>query len=1113
MFPFWESVIAPAIEASGARRIIEIGALRGETTALMLEALGPDAELHVVDPVPAFDPDEHVKRFPGRYVFHRDLSLNVLPDAEPFDVALIDGDHNWYTVYNELRLLRESSRRGDRPLPLLILHDVAWPYGRRDLYYSPEQIPAEFRQPYARRGMRPGRKSLLPGGGMNITLDNAEQEGGPRNGVMTALDDFVAEHDLPLRVLVIPIYFGLAIVAEERLLDERPELRRLLDSFESAEGREKLLELSEEIRIDATVFEHNVFRMRDEQLARANDRYLDLLRSTLLDQPYLENELRIEYLLGRAKDQAPVNADLLRAPASFLRKDLQRLEQAREVGQSTAGSDPTAYFPYTAMGAVKLRYLDQALRTVRDESVEGDFVECEPGRGGGGVYMRGFLEANEMPERQVWVAGTFRSSPVDAAQRPLTDGGVADLLADLNNVRDAYARFGVLDDRVRFLQGALDSTLADAPIETIAVVWIGGSLGAETGVVLEQLYGRLAEGGYVIVEDASSIECQQAIERFRRARRITNPLERVGWSGAAWRKRDDRALATDDHDSIPAASTTETGSFETGNPRSGAVEARRHSPLAPPAPTDAIDLSVVVVFYNMRREAARTLHSLSRAYQRGIDALRYEVIVVENGSTEDERLGEAFVRSFGPEFRYLDIGRDATPSPTPALNRAIKMARGRSFALMIDGAHVVTPGVLKFGMAGLRCYSPSIVATQHWYVGPGQQPLMADQGYDQSYEDELFTAIEWPNDGYRLFEIGHFIGDRDWFDGVLESNCLFVPRSVLEQVGGFDDSFSMPGGGYANLDLWERLGSAPDITMATILGEGSFHQIHGGTTTNDVVHDDRRTKIFAYGEHYEELRGRLLRGAAKPMHYVGSLSVDGARRTRSRRMTASAFAARRSNDGPDGVPATPEPMPDDLRTTLVESYWRGLSWKNSTWLGQPVTAPPTDLFVYQELIESVRPDWIIETGTSGGGRARFLASICDLLDHGRVISVSDDKQARPEHPRVTYVTKPPHEEATAAEVRAITGDHPHALVILGSATGANRIVSEFGVLCPLVPLGSYVVVENTIVNGHPVWPGYGPGPLEAVRRILALHGGFAQDPLWEKHGLTFNPGGYLRRIA
>jgi cephalosporin hydroxylase len=87
------------------------------------------------------------------------------------------------------------------------------------------------------------------------------------------------------------------------------------------------------------------------------------------------------------------------------------------------------------------------------------------------------------------------------------------------------------------------------------------------------------------------------------------------------------------------------------------------------------------------------------------------------------------------------------------------------------------------------------------------------------------------------------------------------------------------------------------------------------------------------------------------------------------------------------------------------------------------------------------------------------------------------------------------------------------MVILGTPVGAPRIVSEFEALAPLVPVGSYVIVENTIVNGHPVWPGYGPGPAEAVRRIQALHGEFVQDPSWEKHGLTFNPGGFLRRIS
>ncbi|MCB0959970.1 MAG: class I SAM-dependent methyltransferase, partial [Acidimicrobiales bacterium] len=94
MFPFWESIVAPVIRATGAKRFVEIGALRGETTVKMLADLGDDAELHVIDPVPEFDPSVHERRFGGRYVFHRDLSLNVLEHIGAMDVALIDGDHN-----------------------------------------------------------------------------------------------------------------------------------------------------------------------------------------------------------------------------------------------------------------------------------------------------------------------------------------------------------------------------------------------------------------------------------------------------------------------------------------------------------------------------------------------------------------------------------------------------------------------------------------------------------------------------------------------------------------------------------------------------------------------------------------------------------------------------------------------------------------------------------------------------------------------------------------------------------------------------------------------------------------------------------------------------------
>jgi len=279
-----------------------------------------------------------------------------------------------------------------------------------------------------------------------------------------------------------------------------------------------------------------------------------------------------------------------------------------------------------------------------------------------------------------------------------------------------------------------------------------------------------------------STGCQRdEITHFRAERGITAPLERIGEAGAWWRN-------------------TEPAPRAPAEPRRGRFGRRaKRPPLAPPAPAITKDLTVVVVFYNMKREAARTLHSLSRAYQRGIDGLDYEVVVVENGSAPDQRLGEEYVQTFGPEFRYVDLADRATPTPVDALNAGLRVAAGRTVAFMIDGAHVLTPSVLRYGMAGLATYEPAIVVTQQWYVGPGQQPDAMQTGYDQAYEDELFRQIEWPLDGYRLFDIGHFIGDRDWFDGLWESNCIFVPRKLLEQYGAFDESFEMPGGGYANL--------------------------------------------------------------------------------------------------------------------------------------------------------------------------------------------------------------------------------------------------------------------------------------------------------------------------
>lgn len=240
MYPFWEPVVAPLVAATVPRRIVEIGALHGDTTALLLDTLAPDVELHVIDPAPQFDPAEHERRFAGRYVFHRGLSLDVLPGLPPVDLALIDGDHNWYTVTHELEALRDTAHSEGRPSPVFVLHDVSWPYGRRDGYYAPETIPEVHRQPCSRMGIERADPGLVADGGLNAHIWNANREGGPRNGVLTALEDFASAHAGEMKVAVLDLFVGVAVAAEQRRLDGSAELRRFVEMLGDPDAVEEL---------------------------------------------------------------------------------------------------------------------------------------------------------------------------------------------------------------------------------------------------------------------------------------------------------------------------------------------------------------------------------------------------------------------------------------------------------------------------------------------------------------------------------------------------------------------------------------------------------------------------------------------------------------------------------------------------------------------------------------------------------------------------------------------------------------------------------------------------------------------------------------------------------
>jgi len=194
-------------------------------------------------------------------------------------------------------------------------------------------------------------------------------------------------------------------------------------------------------------------------------------------------------------------------------------------------------------------------------------------------------------------------------------------------------------------------------------------------------------------------------------------------------------------------------------------------------------------------------------------------------------------------------------------------------------------------------------------------------------------------------------------------------------------------------------------------------------------------------------------------------------------------------------------------------YRRAQTWRNTRWLGTDVQKCPLDLWIYQELLYEVRPDWIIETGTAYGGSASYLASLCDVLSHGQVLTIDPVERAgRPVHPRIDYLRgRSTDPEVVARVARQVEGARA-VLVLLDSDHSYANVLAELRIYHGFVTPGSYCVVEDGNVGGHPVAREFGAGPTEAVRTFLGETDAFAVDREREKFYLTFNPGGYLRRV-
>jgi len=195
-----------------------------------------------------------------------------------------------------------------------------------------------------------------------------------------------------------------------------------------------------------------------------------------------------------------------------------------------------------------------------------------------------------------------------------------------------------------------------------------------------------------------------------------------------------------------------------------------------------------------------------------------------------------------------------------------------------------------------------------------------------------------------------------------------------------------------------------------------------------------------------------------------------------------------------------------------EVFYASNAWTQATWLGSQALKNPLDLWVYQEIMAETRPDVVVETGTYRGGSAHFLASVCDLLGAGEVVSIDIEplREDYPQHPRITYLAgRSSTDEGVLAEVRERV-DGRRTLIVLDSDHSQQHVEAELEAYAPLVPVGCYLVVEDS--NIGQIRKDLLPGPLEAVETFLARTNEFEIDREREKFLLTFNPSGYLKRV-
>ena len=270
-------------------------------------------------------------------------------------------------------------------------------------------------------------------------------------------------------------------------------------------------------------------------------RYVRLVRASVLNHIYIENEARINYLLGVLENGQDFDQRLFFDTGFRAHESVKKLAIHRKFGRVEDDDLRKAMFAHTMIGADRIDNVIECAHRVINEDIPGDLMECGVLRGGAVVMMRAVLEAYDSSDRKVWVADSFQGLPKPSHEK---DGGldispevVPSLKADAKAVRSTFHVYDLMDEKVKFVKGWFHESLPKAPIQELALLRIDADLYKSTMDCLNSLYGKVSRGGFVIMDDYYLLpQAKDAVDEFRQDNNISNEIVQIDWNACYWRK-------------------------------------------------------------------------------------------------------------------------------------------------------------------------------------------------------------------------------------------------------------------------------------------------------------------------------------------------------------------------------------------------------------------------------------------------------------------------------------------------------------------------------------------------------------------------------------------------